>query len=329
MELIKQNFDASKHAFFIHSAGSEDHINTQIAHTKVGSLLNIRNALHLASAMTQADKIILHGLFSNTQIVILNMVPHVLARCHWVMWGGDLYRFEPSGNKIFWLIKEWLRRRVISRIGYLITYIEGDYQLARRHYAARGKYEHSIMYPSNVCNAYTTNLSSSEGYKLLLGNSADSSNEHIDAIRTLEPFANENITIYCPLSYGSSDQGYIEEICELGCKIFGGKFRPLLEFMQLEDYEHLLDDIDIAVFAHHRQQGMGNIINLLGRGKMVYMRKHLTSLVQMQKLGLIMGDLDSFKLEILTQKQQSSNQQIVRDHFSESKLINQWSAILE
>lgn len=42
---------------------------------------------------------------------------------------------------------------------------------------------------------------------------------------------------------------------------------PIVDFMDFNEYINFLSTIDIAIFNHKRQQGMGNIITLLGMGK--------------------------------------------------------------
>lgn len=47
-----------------------------------------------------------------------------------------------------------------------------------------------------------------------------------------------------------------------GKELFGEKFIPLTEFMTFEKYLEFLGSIDIAIFAHKRQQAMGNTITI-------------------------------------------------------------------
>lgn len=101
--------------------------------------------------MQQADKIILHGSFNQHVVRLLFLMPRVLKKCYWVMWGGDLY-VHKLGNHTSrrWKVNEFIRRPVIKNMGHLITYIKGDYALAREWYGARGNYQECFMYPSDL-----------------------------------------------------------------------------------------------------------------------------------------------------------------------------------
>src|SRR5690606_3405679 len=96
---------------------------------------------------------------------------------------------------------------------------------------------------------------------ILVGNSADPSNNHLEILDKLLPYKDADIQIYTPLSYG--DQDHAKLVSEYGKKLFSEKFSPVTDFMKEENYLNFLCSIDIAIFNHKRQQGMGNITTLL------------------------------------------------------------------
>nr|MDA3878207.1 TDP-N-acetylfucosamine:lipid II N-acetylfucosaminyltransferase [Halothiobacillus sp.] len=122
---------------------------------------------------------------------------------------------------------------------------------------------------------------------------------------------------------------YAKVIATRGKEMFGNKFTPLLEFMPFENYLELLGQIDIAVFAHKRQQAMGNTITLLGLGKKVYMHSDVTPWAMFNELGVKVFDICKFDLMPLNDDVREKNQKRIKSHFSEITLAQQLQYIFE
>lgn len=286
----------------------------------------LRGYLLLLRLMYSADKIILHSLFNFNVLIILACNPYLLKKCYWVIWGGDLYSFMFPKNSLKYKLKETIRGFVIKRIGFLLTYVKGDVDLARRHYGARGEYIETIGYLSNVI---PSNIPVSENNKkninILVGNSADPTNNHFDALDKLAKFKNEDIQIYVPLSYGDKD--YAKKVIDYGKSLFGDKFNGITEFIPYNEYICFLKNIDIAVFNHQRQQAMGNTINLLAMGKKVYLKEGTTQKEFFNDLAVQTFNIDNINLSINFSGK--INFQILEKYFSRQNLEIQWKKILE
>ena len=282
--------------------------------------------LLLIRLMYSADKIILHGLFSFQIILILALNPKLLKKSYWVIWGGDLYTFMFPKKGLKYKLKEVLRVFVIKRLGFLLTYVKGDVDLVRKHYSARGQYLETIGYLSNVI---PSNIPGSENNKkninILVGNSADPTNNHFDALDKLAKFKNEDIRIHVPLSYGDKD--YAKKVIDYGKSLFGDKFIGITEFIPYNEYICFLKNIDIAVFNHQRQQAMGNTINLLAMGKKVYLREGTTQKEFFNNLAVQTFNIDNIDISINFSGKE--NTQILEKYFSRKNLKIQWKRILE
>ncbi len=274
------------------------------------------DAFKILLYMDSAKKIILHGLWSEPLLYLLHRVQRLLPKCYWVMWGGDFYFPEKQS---------WIRKHLIKSISHFVTYVRGDYELVKKWYGSTGKYHECLMYPSNVFFDNGVKTKQDTTINIQVGNSATDTNNHFEAFNKLAKFIDENIRIYCPLSYG--DKKYAEEVILYGKKLFGEKFIPITEFMPLEKYLDFLGSMDIAIFPHNRQQGMGNIIKLLGMGKKVYLRKNTTHWELFEVLGIKIYDLDEISLEPMDEKVRSNNISKVKQYFSEEKLREQLDAI--
>lgn len=326
IEFIEKSFDASQHNYVIRRSerfNSKSRENVTFVERELG---RFEEFLLYAKHLNRADKIFLHGLFHNSVLLILFVQPWLLKKCYWLIWGGDLYHYNNRSKRLTSRLVEKIRAFVIRRIGHLITYIKGDYQLVQKWYKSSGKYCECLMYPSNLYANFEVPPKKGGAINILVGNSADSTNNHVDIFKKLESYKDRDIKIYCPLSYGP--QEYAKKIARLGNETFGEKFFPLLDFMPYAQYVDLLGQIDIAIFAHKRQQGMGNTISLLGLGKKVYMRSDVTPWEMFNSLGIKVYDLEKINLDPIGREQIIINKNHVEKFFAETTLVNQWRSIL-
>ena len=244
-----------------------------------------------------------------------------------MIWGFDLYLYHQRHAGWKFRANECLRRIVIKRMGYLLTYVPGDVALARQWYGARGRHLDCIMYPSNVFSAPPDRPRTNSIRTLQVGNSADPGNNHFQVFNLLADQNIEGWRVVVPLSYG--DPAYSREVEQRAEMLLPGKVESLKTFLAYEDYLQLLAEVDIAVFAHDRQQAMGNIITLLGMGKTVYMKDDISSTEYLRGLGVTVFSVQTLNLRLASQEQLQHNQKIIQEQFSTSVLTAQWAAILE
>ncbi|MDD2509394.1 MAG: TDP-N-acetylfucosamine:lipid II N-acetylfucosaminyltransferase [Aliarcobacter sp.] len=178
-----------------------------------------------------------------------------------------------------------------------------------------------FYYPSNLYKEYDIIQKEHTTTNIQLGNSADPSNNHIDVLSKLIKYKDENIKIFTPLSYG--DQVYAQDVIKKGKELFGDKFVALTEFMPFEKYLEFLGQIDIAIFAHKRQQAMGNTITLLGLGKKVYMRSDITPWQLFDSLDVKVYDVANIEIDLMEEKIKKENQQKITEYFSKENYLKQ------
>ena len=322
--LIEKNFEVKDHAILSYGKSNGWSVDLKIAHkTSFGS----RWAFCFLNSAREAEKIILHGLWNSRLIVLLALHPSILKKCYWVIWGGDLYSHSMEKRNLKWYASELFRRPVIQSMGHLITYVQGDVELARKWYGAVGQYHECIMYTSNVYRDYAIKEQPRAVVNIQIGNSAYPSNNHLEILENLKSFRDQNIAIYAPLSYGN--QAYAKTVIAAGNAIFGDKFKPMTNFIPFEQYLEFLGKIDIAVFAHKRQQGMGNTITLLGLGKKVYMRSDVTPWATFDGIGVKIFDFPNIDLIPINNEVMSKNITQIKNNFSEKMLINQLKSIFK
>lgn len=329
VDFVNANFPTEDHLFLISQSGkypSRQRENTRLIHW-AGA--RVRRALRYVLWMNQADKILLHSLFERQVVFLLFLQPWLLKRCYWLVWGGDLYCYLNFGEKPPLWSFERIRRSVIRRMGHFITHIKGDYDLAREWYQSTGRWHECFLYPSNLYKELALPPAPHDGLHILLGNSADPSNNHLEILDKLRSRAQDEIRIYCPLSYGN--QEYAQQVIDYGQSIFGDKFVALRDFMSAQAYLELLAVVDVAIFNHKRQQGMGNIVTLLGLGKKVYVRSDISTWGFIKDLGATVFDARSSDLNLLPldEATANANKDLIKSYFSSEKLVRQYQAIFQ
>lgn len=291
-------------------------------------LSKIESIFSYIQAVNSADKIILHGLFQADQIICLSVMPWLHKKCYWVIWGGDLYSRQLANKTVRWHITEVFRRWLIPRIGHLVTHVEGDIDRAREWYKAKGRWHECFMYTSNLFQSVQCQPRTDSRVNILIGNSADPNNNHLEILDKLLPYKSKNIQIYAPLSYGNQD--HAKTVRDYGKRLFSHKFTALAIFMTSRDYLSFLSSIDVAIFNHSRQQAMGNITNLLGMGKPVFIRRDTTPWLFFKSLGITLYEFDSLdSIDILEIKNESDGVEKIKRYFSINNLVNQLDKIFE
>lgn len=297
IEFVKENFDFDEHRFLLTNGMSEKFLidSQNIELSGKTKYLKLKHYFKVLTKMHEADKIILHSLFDMRVVQILFFTPWLLKKCYWLIWGGDLYIHKLAEKNWKWQLKEFFRRPVIKRMGCFVTYTKGDYELAKSWYKPSGPLIRCFYYTSNLYNPLSIDREERKTIYVLVGNSADPTNNHLEVFDKLSIYKDRDILIYAPLTYG--DNVYAKKVIHEGTEIFGSKFKPITDHMHKDDYMYFLSQIDIAVFNHNRQQAMGNIRTLLGMGKKVYMKPDLTSTRTLHEDGIKTFSLEQFDLD--------------------------------
>lgn len=302
IEFINKNFENNNHNFLIidgeKKQGDKSYKNNNVERY-ISKGRNFRGILKKIFLIMQipilymklffyfkkSEKIIIHGLFDIRIIIFLYIFKSFLKKSNWVIWGGDLYK--PPVKKGTFLDK--VDKYIKKNIAYISSLVPEDYQMAKKINSVTGKYRKAI-YITPITLSFLEKLEENKNSKkelinIQIGNSSDPSNNHMEVIDILKKYKDEKIKVYCPLSYG--DMEYAKTIMEYGKKIFEEKFIGLLDFLPPQEYADYINNIDILIFNHKRQQGLGNINALAYLEKKIYIRNDISSWSYLkEELGL-------------------------------------------
>lgn len=281
----------------------------------------------LARYIINAQKIFLHGLWTEYANIVLAGLFWNLKKSHWLIWGGDLYEYRTNKK---YSRKEIIRRFIIKRFGFITPVVYGDYQLAQKYYKTRAKCIGEIFYmqfyekyqsPHNL-----KNISNGDKIIIQVGNSGTPSNHHKEVLDLLYPYK-DKIKIILPLSYGEKE--YSDEIKKIALDKFGDNLNILIDFMPLEEYNKILQSTHIAIFATDRQQAMGNIFVLLLLGKKVYLKEGYTHYDFFIKNGFKIFNIKDFSLDKISPEDALHNKNLILKEYSKEKQVNNFRYVFD
>lgn len=250
--------------------------------------------------LNQFDFIVLHYLKAD-YIVLFEENIFPIHKIIWTVWGADLFCLGAFFNKfllpvtlkdrtrswkekgIIYLLKMKLHQliprffdfhphykpifKMIGLIENAITLTPNDGFLLQSNYNNKIKTFH-INYVDPIFANDPPNVNYT-GENILLGNSAEFTNNHKDFLQTVSAANLKEFKFIIPLSYGDKlNAKYVENYVK---ENFPNNALVLNGFLDVKAYNEILNTCEIAVMPQIRQQALGNIVKLLYGGCHVYM----------------------------------------------------------
>lgn len=231
------------------------------------------------------------------------------------------------------------KQETIARIDYMIT---GDHnydevKLVKHLYPDfRAQYitgSFDLNFEISKVQQDASSYDGSRPLRIMLGNSADPTNNHVDACMFLKKTILSDIEIYCPLSYGN--QKYASEFQQWANDHLKTIFHPILEFLDRERYIKLLNSMDIVVMYHNRQQAFGSIVTSLCLGKPVFIKKEspLYSMLSKMEVPNVystnkLRNCDIQQLCSIAQKNRDLCLSIIQKYYSENARLSNLKKII-
>ena len=342
IDFINRNFNPDEHRFYVIRGWSQELIKTSESGNVIGitGIKNIISGFRLLKDLSTSEKVFIHGLFTPYLVAMLFFQPWLLKKCSWVIWGGDLYDYVEERTTLISKMIEYMRAKVICKMGSIITLIKGDYEFARKWYKVKGIRENAyypfsikiqsidaILEKNPVHQAYNN-----QPTNIIIGNSSSTTNRHFEIFNLLKKFQNENIKIHALLAYG--DPVYAEKVCEEGRLLFGEKFISVTDYMTYEKFIQFLNNMDILIFNHERQQGLGNLFLALLLKKKVYIN-HTSTLfdcfrndlkLQVEKTSDI-GKSNFYDFMTIDDTIATRNKQLITEILDEDEVVKHWKAL--
>jgi len=255
----------------------------------------------------------------------LNNNPNIFSKVKQYILSKDIFNIPYSLLIKKELPADYQRRKAIRRMDFCAPVIEDDYFFIKKVLRVKCKYlpfSYGSVESLGLLNEDDSfNIKESENNRILLGNSADPSNNHIEIILALEKlkFGGE---IICPLSYGNNE--YASYITKIGNEVFGDKFFPILDFIPLDEYQTLVKSCNIVIMNHYRQQGMGNILSALWNRSKVFlsMKNPVYNYLIRNNVNIFNVEFDFIEFEKrLTSAEINQNKDFILNQYSSDNIM--------
>ena len=334
VSFIYNFFSSDKHEFIIYYNNKDDDKEYDLSN-RVTLTNDKRLYKNFRVEIEKADLIIVHQL--NHPLFLLELMflaPRIFNKLAWVLWGGDVY-YAQYNNTIKSKLIEILRKRVIKKIPLIISYIEGDFQVVKELYGSKAKYI-KADYPSPIdilkIEKIDININENEDRIIILGNSADPSNDHCEAIDILSKYKDECMLVKCVLSYGG-DEEYKNKVIRYGEEKLGGKFMPILKYQSFDEYLNMINLSDICILNHKRQQGLGNQKVFLALMKKLYISNRTTPFSYFKSIDISIEATETILGLDFNDFTRSNNEVLVRNRvnilndMSTETLCKDWDSV--
>lgn len=294
------------------------------------------------------DVVILHSWFSASERTISKIPKKCIVV--WLAWGFDLYNprnpmipiclygdktnpFVSSqkhrpiwAEKIIDGIRARYRNKALKRVDFFSGVYPYEYDLLKKHKSCFRAKPLDFYYGSLnffVSDDYSTTVNDCRK-DVIIGNSADPSNNHVEALTYLSKLSLQSDTrIIIPLSYGGSRK-YTEWVKDYAQKLYPGIIKPLDNYMPIEEYTQLVSNCRIAIYAHRRQQASDNILMQIIYGANVFLSEESLALDHYRSLGVkifsIEHDLNS-NFHDLCKEDIINNRKIIANYYGQSSLL--------
>lgn len=299
--------------------------------------LKLKDIKSIEYLLDEATYIIIHSLNVN-HVKFINMYPKL--NYVWVGMGFDYYDMLSNGlfykyslkykrlgsikSKIKNFIKvDFLFRlkkhKAILNITHFSPVLESEYHLLSK------KYKHlkyiAWNYGASAKILNKNMVVDPQGESLLLGNSADPTNNHYEVLECLHKLQYKG-NIILPLSYG--DFKYREKLLS-DIYNFDLNITPIFDYMDKDEYFDILKKCNVIIMNNRRQQAASNVFVMMAMGAKVFLNSDSLLYGFFESNGSAIFNIKDLSIKHLTNdltiEQKEINKKFILKNFSQDAIF--------
>lgn len=219
-----------------------------------------------------------------------------------------------------------LQHRLIKRIDYMSTILPSEYDALCEYTSFKATY-----FPFQYVNREKLDPKwiNTDANKILLGNSATATNNHLDIFDKL---SKENVLNECivPCSYGDFDyRDNLVRVIEDKSNI-----NIICDFMPFAEYIQMLRSCRVGIFGHIRQQAIGNVLYCMLQGSKIFLYKDSIAYKYFKKAGYVIfsidDDLNTDNInKLLTEEECEINQKLALEQFTFNPVVKRLESFIQ
>lgn len=220
-----------------------------------------------------------------------------------------------------------IKKEALKYIDFCLANIEADYNLLMNKYPFLNLIWKPFFYMPLIEKEEAIYSSQSKG-TVLLGNSSNPTNNHIELIDYLKDVNPKIKKVICPLSY-SGHEWYKEKVKSYSSKVFQNKIEFITDFLPKNDWQLIMKNVDVVFFNHYRSQAIGNIMSSLVEGQRIYLNSKSTVYNKLKKMGCFIFAIDRDEIVInpLSKEEASKNKKLIEAKYSKVEFEKNWNNI--
>ncbi len=307
----------SKNKFLIRSSRKPEYIRHDVPYAAVYT--SKFNAI--VGDTLQYDRVIIHQF---SPLLFRWVAKNNFKSLAWAIWGSDLYDLpfikfplyeketadgfsvrRKNLNNFLYLLKYFTgnaiyKDRAYRKVTEVLTWMKSEFEFAKANIPSLNASHEFFFYenqvPYNDLGSLVTTIKADNPNarlpRLIIGNSATPTNNHLDAVRFLEDNS-IHADLVVPLSYG--DPAYVKFLKQKLNFYTGGKVEYVDQRMDFKSYLNFLNSADGLVMNNIRPQGYGNILMMVYLQKTIYLNKKNISTEDLSRIGIPWTPMNDIK----------------------------------
>ncbi len=285
--------------------------------------------IFLRYGYSKKNSIILHG--DSVGFLIFSIFPFIRSKNKWVVWGSGMYHKRDNLRRT---IEFYLKRFLYNRLHRINCMLIGDAKILKDKFEVHLDKVFLIPYklrPHKIFSREEILIKIENPVtEILVGNQANKHHNHIQILKILSKFRDENIMIHLFLNYPKNEE-YVKEIIEEGTKIFNNKINFITEMLTPDEYLNVMKRIHVTIIDVDKQTGLAAIYKTIDYGGVVFLNKVGLNKEWLDYLGIKTKSVDDIssiesieELNFLTLEERLYNIEKRLTYFNIDNIKKQW-----